>query len=79
VIFAVKLYVSSSTVNPSDFVIHNLKNKINNKNLIGILNKDAVRIRYPDMLLNRSHTFVPGTEAYDCSKKFEVSLLTEKQ
>jgi hypothetical protein len=42
-----------------------MKNEINKQNLVDFVDPNAVLVRYPvDMFMQRSYTFVPGSEAY---------------
>jgi hypothetical protein len=55
-------------VDPRIQVVNKVATQINSKDLVGLLNKDDVSIRYPkslqDSLLERTYTFVPGSVAY---------------
>ncbi len=74
---AVKLSdVRVTGVDPRDQIIKTVREKINRKDLVALVDKDNASIRYPkNMLLQRNHTFVPGHEAYDevCCMKSVVS------
>lgn len=62
-------------VDPRIQIVNKVASQINSKDLIELLNKDDVSIRYPkslqDSLLERTYTFVPGSVAYP-----EVSNIT---
>ena len=55
-------------------IINELQVEINRKELVKLVDEDSVLIRYPpDMLLQRTHTYVPGHDAYPFST--EVAFL----
>ena len=63
---AVKLCdVRVTGVDQRDSVVKELSEAINKKNLLDVVNPDAVLNRYPpDIFDQLPHTYVPGAEAY---------------
>lgn len=59
-------------IDSMESVVNSVKTLVNQKDLTSLVDEDSVLIRYPkDMLLTRSHTYIPGNEAYpeiDCKE-----------
>jgi hypothetical protein len=64
-------------VDSSDAFSAEIRAAVNTQELMDFVDKDAVLLRYPpNMLMQRTHTFVPGSEAYSEVRSLRICIST---